>query len=57
MFFNKVQIIESLGNGTYAGGLNINNDNEFFGQVYAGSMPEPSAIGLLALSMMGLFLR
>ncbi len=54
--FDQVRITESLAGQVYQGGLDISNDNEFFGEFYAGAstVPEPSILALMGFGIIGL---
>ncbi len=57
MGFDQVRITENLAGVTYAGGIDISNDNEFFGQFYAGTIsevPEPSILALFGMGIIGI---
>ncbi len=54
MGFDAVRITESLAGITYSGGIDISNDNEFFGEFYAAPIPESATAALLGLGLIGL---
>lgn len=58
--FDSVRITEDLAGITYSGGIDISNDNEFFGEFYAApvtTVPEPGMLVLFAVGLAGLALR
>ncbi len=56
MGFDSIRITENLNGQTYASGIDISNDNEFFGEFYAATtiVSEPSFIALLATGFLWL---
>ncbi len=56
MGFDSIRITENLNGLTYAGGIDISNDNEFFGEFYTAAtiVSEPSFIALLATGLLWL---
>lgn len=59
MGFDSVRITEDLAGVTYNGGIDISNDNEFFGEFYAApvDVPEPSTLLLLGAGLIAFSAR
>lgn len=58
MGFDSVRITEDLAGQTYNNGIDISNDNEFFGEFYAAvDVPEPSTLLLLSAGLIAFSAR